>query len=684
MTKKAILPKLFVAILLCGVLALIGCDGGADTSLTIDAYPPVNQTSDGTSPVMADIFKVRLGVFEQSQDTFNFVKQYKLDNIVKDYITCSTSKDNSGEWSEISCERCKDGGCNDADPTDLLIRKINNCKASGTRCEETEILDEERVDALELPSLPSGSEPFTYSLEGFGNLEIESTNFCDANNPCDPSWDCKTNESNLQVCVRVVDNAVVARGISAPTVYDGDNGKQIKMMFSLATKLGVLTTGNSKASQMNQSRTGHQSVALPDGKVLIFGGETVSGTSSIFQQSGELFDPETNEFKEITISGWSGGRSFFSLNEVASDETLEDTTEVKFVITGGKSTQGMYADIYLVTYNMETEALSFEILPSLSTPVANHTVTTLQDGKLLIVGGLSANGAVSDSYILDLEAKTLTPTTGQLTTARHSHTATLLSNGNVVIVGGVTNPNNFTTSQVEVYNPDTGLFSSYVYQDDEDDESDSVSRTGHIAIPLGDNDEDARVAIYGGYRMIETDQDNGSPYYYNTSDVNDVTVAFVDANGKVTTYSWTPNQGYRQAMAAGVYHPTVESTWSFLGDSKDTVLVAGGRSNSATDFSSWVEVIRFIKDADGYQFGSFRFGPDASVDIIATPFRSATMASGGRHGMSMTKLVNGNYLISGGSTYGTSGATQSISTCEVFVPPSHNTWGNVPDLMSKF
>jgi hypothetical protein len=68
-----------------------------------------------------------------------------------------------------------------------------------------------------------------------------------------------------------------------------------------------------------------------------------------------------------------------------------------------------------------------------------HTATLLQNGKVLIVGGLllSSSNPVATAEVYDPATGTFTMT-GAMATAREQHTATLLADGRVLIVGGIT------------------------------------------------------------------------------------------------------------------------------------------------------------------------------------------------------------------------------------------------------
>lgn len=89
-----------------------------------------------------------------------------------------------------------------------------------------------------------------------------------------------------------------------------------------------------------------------------------------------------------------------------------------------------------------------------------HTATLLQDGTVLIVGGVDTSSAL----IYSPKTKAFTSTSGNLTHGvRFNHTATLLPNGMVLIAGGDSdNSSGFDSgpvSSAELYNPTTGTFS---------------------------------------------------------------------------------------------------------------------------------------------------------------------------------------------------------------------------------
>ncbi len=156
--------------------------------------------------------------------------------------------------------------------------------------------------------------------------------------------------------------------------------------FSYTTQAG---TAESKATSLGRGRMGHTATLLPDGKVLIVGGL---------------------DFKE----GHKG--DYTNANQV----------------------RALYKDAEV----FDPASGAFAPVGNLTAPRAFHAAAALPDGKVLISGGLSAQGtsvAVSKTFeVYDPLTGAFTELSGiALGEARAGHTATLLDEfGNVLIAGG--------------------------------------------------------------------------------------------------------------------------------------------------------------------------------------------------------------------------------------------------------
>jgi Galactose oxidase, central domain len=92
---------------------------------------------------------------------------------------------------------------------------------------------------------------------------------------------------------------------------------------------------------------------------------------------------------------------------------------------------------------------------SLSTPRFNNTATLLNDGRVLVVGGVVDSSGneepVASAELFDPATGTFSPT-GSLNNARSNHTATLLNGGKVLVASGD------ATGTAELYDPVAGTF----------------------------------------------------------------------------------------------------------------------------------------------------------------------------------------------------------------------------------
>src|SRR5580693_7006071 len=99
----------------------------------------------------------------------------------------------------------------------------------------------------------------------------------------------------------------------------------------------------------------------------------------------------------------------------------------------------------------------FLVTGNMSMARSDATATLLNNGMVLIAGGMASGAYLSEAELYNPASGTFTGT-GNMTTARELHSATLLNNGMVLIAGGY-NSSGFLSS-AELYNPVSGTFTA--------------------------------------------------------------------------------------------------------------------------------------------------------------------------------------------------------------------------------
>jgi hypothetical protein len=185
---------------------------------------------------------------------------------------------------------------------------------------------------------------------------------------------------------------------------------------------------------MGNARASHTATLLPNGKVLVAGGDDVGS-------SAELYDPETGTW---TATG--------SLGNARASHTATLLPNGKVLVAGGFGGRSS-AELY------DPGTGTWTATGSMSDRRVSHTATLLPNGKVLVAGG-QGNNLLSSAELYDPASGTWTAT-GSLGNARAGHTATLLPNGKVLVGGGVDTGGTLLSS-AEFY--DSGLGFDSIWQ----------------------------------------------------------------------------------------------------------------------------------------------------------------------------------------------------------------------------
>jgi Kelch motif len=156
---------------------------------------------------------------------------------------------------------------------------------------------------------------------------------------------------------------------------------------------------------------------LPDGRVLVAGGNTTGGRSAL--NSAEIYDPSTGT--------WTPAPSL-AVARFRHSATLLLDGRVLVVAGLNSSLQVLRsAELYDPATNTWTSTAD------LRNGRATFTATLLATGKVLVAGG--EGGPVKSSELFNPVSATWT-FSGSLVTARSGHTANLLPDGEILIAGG--------------------------------------------------------------------------------------------------------------------------------------------------------------------------------------------------------------------------------------------------------
>ncbi|MFN7986789.1 MAG: kelch repeat-containing protein [Thermoanaerobaculia bacterium] len=196
---------------------------------------------------------------------------------------------------------------------------------------------------------------------------------------------------------------------------------------------GAFTTAGSLAT----GRYLHSATLLPDGRVLVAGGQGASGALA----SAELFDPTTGTF---TATG------SLSTPRFSHSATLLPTGKV--LLAGGEGSSAL-GSAELFDPSASGGAGAFATTGSLVHGREQHSATLLADGRVLLAGGSFYSATLASAELYDPITAAFT-STGNLMAGRVSHVAALLPSGKVLLAGGAISGG--ATYSAELFDPVSG------------------------------------------------------------------------------------------------------------------------------------------------------------------------------------------------------------------------------------
>jgi hypothetical protein len=199
---------------------------------------------------------------------------------------------------------------------------------------------------------------------------------------------------------------------------------------------------------LNQARQSHYAQLLPNGLVLISGGNNNTSDDwdiqTNFLSSAELYDPATHTF---TTTG-------SKTNATCNGNSMLLWTG-KFLAAGGGTNE---AELY--TPGMPGTIETWVATGNMVTARTSHQQNLLDDGRVLMTGGLdSAGNPLASAELYDYLTENFS-STGNMTIARQQHRTALLYTGKVLVTGGRPFAASNVLKLAELYDPVNGTFTS--------------------------------------------------------------------------------------------------------------------------------------------------------------------------------------------------------------------------------
>ena len=239
----------------------------------------------------------------------------------------------------------------------------------------------------------------------------------------------------------------------------------------------------SGAGSMTVARSGHTMTVLPNGTVLIAGGENCTSAALCSALSGaEIYDPIAGTFT-ATSNNMSAAR--FGASAVLLNSGF-------VLIAGGFDGTNLPAvtELYATAASGFTPGFTPGGGVSLSVPRFDATATLLNDGDVLVAGGSTCNlpGCPTNAAEFYHGNEFILLPSG-MNVPRFNHTATLTTNGQVVIAGGFSSCTSSpctSEASTEYFDPVASIFTS--------GQPVATALAGHTATLVGNGD----VLLIGG------------------------------------------------------------------------------------------------------------------------------------------------------------------------------------------
>jgi N-acetylneuraminic acid mutarotase len=383
---------------------------------------------------------------------------------------------------------------------------------------------------------------------------------------------------------------------------------------------------------MSTARDLHTATLLPNGKVLVVGGDN----GSVRLSTAELFDPASG--------AWTSAGTMHMAREGPTATLLANG---KVLVAGGFSGNGDSGYISAELYDPSSGTWSVTGSPGPHS-FSRHTATLLPSGAVLLAGGDYSDGATisSGAFLYDPVSGTWTPT-GSMNAARYCYTATLLPNGKVLAAGGD------NLGGAEVYDFHTGAWTSTGSMSSERfDHSATLLPNGKVLVTGGSSV--APGPFLSSAEIYDPASGSWSMTSMAMSTARAVQGATLLTSGQVLIAGGANSGGVNVLSSAELYD-FAAGGWTSTGalgagrdDHRATLLTSGKVLVSGGDVTG--------RSAELYDPSSRTWTPTTSMNV-------------GRYGGTATLLPNGQVLVAGGGA-----VDNSVLAVAELYDPQKTTW----------
>src|SRR6202140_5048385 len=314
----------------------------------------------------------------------------------------------------------------------------------------------------------------------------------------------------------------------------------------------VLLSGSCSGCSMNVPRVSHRAVVLDSGKVLLTGGIVSNPGAHVATNTAELYDPTGAVF---SVTG--------SMSTPRQSHSATVLNNGQVLIAGGRNdSPGAVINIW-ASAELYDPSGTFTATGSLQQARDVHTATRLNDGTVLIAGGhyLDSNGL--NEVVFDSAEIYSSGTFGythdslgsqtRMSTPRKQHSATLLNNGTVLIAGGLS-LTGVPLNTAELYDPATGTVTPT---------ANSVPNLGNVSALL----EDGTVLFVGsdgtGAHILTEIYDPNTNMFIANSPIPTATATFLGGPGTLLDNGMVVLTGVGAILNGGIgpelYDPAAQT-----------------------------------------------------------------------------------------------------------------------------